>query len=117
MPACVSEAEHQATCRRPRACPVRLRGDGCPSTSVYASERGTGSTTTTVGGITSTGQAPAACVPVAIPANSSAITCASFCFQKDAQTYYDTFAASQLDGNDQDGLACEQLPHKPATGR
>ena len=63
-----------------------------------------GSTSIAIG---STGTPPPSCVPVAIPADSSTTTCASFCFQEDAQAYYRAFNAFQLDGNDQDGIACE----------
>lgn len=42
--------------------------------------------------------------------------CVDFTYQEDAQAVYDADPSDPhgLDGNDNDGLACESLPHRPA---
>lgn len=43
--------------------------------------------------------------------------CSDFTYQEDAQAVYDADPSdpNNLDGKDNDGIACESLPHRPAT--
>ena len=44
--------------------------------------------------------------------SSSKVTCANFSYQEDAQAYFESHNAKQLD-RDSDGIACESLPSRP----
>jgi hypothetical protein len=52
----------------------------------------------------------------AFAAGADVKNCSDFDYQEDAQDEYDadTTDPNQLDGNDDDGRACESLPHRPA---
>ncbi|PID83387.1 hypothetical protein CSB11_01175 [Candidatus Campbellbacteria bacterium] len=49
--------------------------------------------------------------------NVDNLNCSDFQYQEDAQDFYESCGganANRLDGNDQDGKACESLPKRPA---
>ncbi|TNC22357.1 excalibur calcium-binding domain-containing protein [Amycolatopsis alkalitolerans] len=54
-------------------------------------------------------------VPLAF-GQSGDLNCSDFKYQEDAQAVYDADPSdpNNLDGNDNDGIACESLPHRPA---
>lgn len=49
-------------------------------------------------------------------AQAGDLDCRDFTYQEDAQAVYDADESDPngLDGNDNDGIACESLPHRPA---
>jgi hypothetical protein len=56
---------------------------------------------------------------VAVPmvSGAGALNCDNFQFQEDAQEVLDQDPSDPngLDGNDNDGIACESLPHRPTS--
>ncbi|KAA9154200.1 calcium-binding protein [Amycolatopsis acidicola] len=70
--------------------------------------------TVAVAGIAMLGSAP-----VVFAAPSADLDCRDFQYQEDAQAVYDQDPSDPngLDGDDNDGIACESLPHRPSGGQ